>query len=251
MNSSCRRRASLYRARRLHAYEQRPEEHGHEEYRARDGFQHGGSDSIRSALAKLWAATTQSSPMRSACNRKLPVPSCASSDGFDGDHAVAGRAGAPVVSAVECPTCLNPPKKDRCIVHVVRVVVVANRAGGCWLPDGLGQPLLQPGIDLADEVVPFDKVEADDDAHVRGPDDHCRRGCDSDRVGRHTVCATAQEPSRRHQTVAKCPDRFDLGAAGGDLGPQSGQVDIKGIGASASVSSFHTTRDRSAGHDGG
>jgi hypothetical protein len=39
----------------------------------------------------------------------------------------------------------------------VRVVVVADGPGGSGLADGLGQPLLQPGIDLPDKVVPIDK----------------------------------------------------------------------------------------------
>jgi hypothetical protein len=62
----------------------------------------------------------------------------------------------------------------------VRVVVVANRPGGSGLPDGLGQPLLQPGIDLSVKVVPLDNVEAGDDAHVHCPDDQRRRRRDTD-----------------------------------------------------------------------
>jgi hypothetical protein len=42
--------------------------------------------------------------------------------------------------------------------------------------------LLQPGIDLLDKVVPFDKVEAGDDAHVHCRDDHRRRPRDADCV---------------------------------------------------------------------
>ena len=58
------------------------------------------------------------------------------------------------------------------------VVEVANGPGGGGLPDGLGQPLLQPGIDLAVKVMAFDEVEAGDNAHVHRRDDH--RGCSGD-----------------------------------------------------------------------
>ncbi len=54
----------------------------------------------------------------------------------------------------------------------MRVVVVVDGPGGGGLPDGLVQPLLQPGIDLPDEAVPVDDVEAGDDADVHCPDDH-------------------------------------------------------------------------------
>ena len=65
----------------------------------------------------------------------------------------------------------------------MRVVVVVDGPGGGGLADGLGQPLLQPGIDLPDEAVPIDDVEAGDDADVHGPDDHRRRRRDAGGMG--------------------------------------------------------------------
>ena len=62
----------------------------------------------------------------------------------------------------------------------MRVVIIANGPGGGGLPDGLGQPLLQPGIDLPDKVMPFDNIESSDDAHVHCRDDQRRHPGDAD-----------------------------------------------------------------------
>jgi hypothetical protein len=74
------------------------------------------------------------------------------------------------------PTPCDPPEEYRCVVGVVRVVVVIDGASGTGLMDGLGQSLLQPGIDLPQEAVSFDNVEPRNDAHVHGSDDHRGNG---------------------------------------------------------------------------
>jgi hypothetical protein len=73
-------------------------------------------------------------------------------------------------------TLRDSPEEYRCVIGVVRVVVVIGGASGTGLMDGLGQSLLQPGIDLPQEAVSFDNVEPCNDAHVHGGDDHRDNG---------------------------------------------------------------------------
>ncbi len=76
----------LHRAGRLDADEQRPEEHGHEEDRPGDDLQatSGRLDTIRVGQALSGDEPVAADPF--GLQPEAPVPSCASTDGFDGDQ---------------------------------------------------------------------------------------------------------------------------------------------------------------------
>ncbi len=170
--------------------------------------------------------------------------------GFDGDQAVGGRAGAPGVSAWSF-RLRYPPEKHRCVVDVVRVVVVVDGpvAAGCrtaWASRCCSRVSICPTRRCRSTT-------------SKPPTTHTYM------APMITVATTATRaawatygrrqsggPSCRHDPVAEGPDGFDLGSAGGDLGPSRARWTSSVFDPRASASSFQTAsaidrRDTTAG----